>query len=141
MVHANKIEGQCICGAVRYRVQDNMAAFKLCYCTFCQKASGSAHVTNAFTTPEQIEWLNGQGKLATFDVPNSQERRVFCRVCGTILPFETQNGKFLVVPVRSLSRPPSIPTNAIVSLASRPAWYDEALDLIEETRNAERAAQ
>ncbi|UWR03669.1 hypothetical protein K3740_02910 [Ruegeria conchae] len=55
MVHANKIEGQCICGAVRYRVQDNMAAFKLCYCSFFQKASGSAHVTNAFTTPERIE--------------------------------------------------------------------------------------
>ncbi|WP_319546314.1 GFA family protein [Ruegeria conchae] len=87
IVHANKIEGQCTCGAVRYRVQDNMAAFKLCYCSFCQKASGSAHVTNAFTTPEQIEWLDGQDKLATFDVPNSQVRRVFCRVCGTTLPF------------------------------------------------------
>ncbi len=141
MVHPNKIEGQCICGAVRYRVQDNMAAFKLCYCSFCQRASGSAHVANAFTTPDQIEWLEGKDMLTTFDVPNSQVRRVFCRNCRTTLPFETRNGKFLVVPVGSLSRPPPQPVNAIVGWASRPAWYDEALGLIEETHNSERAAQ
>ncbi len=141
MVHPNKIEEQCICGAVRYRVQDNMAAFKLCYCSFCQRASGSAHVANAFTTPDQIEWLKGKDMLTTFDVPNSQVRRVFCQNCGTTLPFETRNGKFLVVPVGSLSRPPPQPVNAIVGWPSRPAWYDEALGLIEETHKAERAAQ
>ncbi|WP_170326481.1 GFA family protein [Ruegeria arenilitoris] len=137
----NDINGQCICGAVRYRVQDNMAAFKLCYCSLCQKASGSAHVANAFTTPDQIKWLQGKDMLTSFDVPNSQVRRVFCRVCGTTLPFETQNGKFLVVPVGSLSRPPSSPVAAIAGWASRPAWYDTALGLIEETCTEERPAQ
>lgn len=141
MVHSNKIEGQCICSAVRYRVQDNMAALKLCYCSFCQRASGSAHVANAFTTPDQIEWLEGKDILTTFDVPNSQVRRAFCRNCGTTLPFETRNGKFLVVLVGSLLRPPTQPVNAIVGWASRPTWYDEALGLIEETHNSERAAQ
>lgn len=141
MGHPNTIDGQCICGAVRYRVQDNMAAFKLCYCDFCQKASGSSHVANAFTTSDQIEWLDGQAMLASFDVPNSQVRRVFCQSCGTTLPFETQNGKFLVVPVGSLSRPPSQPVSAIVGWASRPTWYEEAMGLIDETRNAKRATQ
>ncbi len=141
MDRPNNLNGKCICGAVRYRVQDNMAAFKLCYCSFCQRASGSAHVANAFTTPDQIEWLEGQAQLTTFDVPNSQVRRVFCRICGTTLPFETQNGKFLVIPVGSLSRPPSGPVNAIVGWASRPGWYDEALGLIKQSGNAERAVQ
>ncbi|WP_170783246.1 GFA family protein [Ruegeria lacuscaerulensis] len=127
--HPDMIDGQCICGAVRYRVQDNMTAFKLCYCNFCKKASGSAHVANAFTTPDRIEWLEGQEQLTSFNVPNSQVRRVFCRSCGTSLPFKTQNGKFLVVPVGSLSRPPSQPVSAIVGWASRPAWYNEALGL------------
>ncbi|GAA6159626.1 hypothetical protein NBRC116589_18000 [Ruegeria sp. HU-ET01832] len=99
MVHPNKIEGQCVCGAVRYRVQDDMAAFKLCYCNFCKKASGSAHVANAFTSPDRIEWLEGQEQFTSFDVPNSQVRRVFCRNCGTTLPFETRNGKFQAVPL------------------------------------------
>ena len=141
MSHPNTIDGQCICGSVRYRVRENMAAFKLCYCSFCQKASGSAHVANAFTTPDQIEWLEGKNMLTTFDVPNSQVRRVFCRNCGTTLPFETQNGKILIVPVGSLSCPPSQPVKAIVGWSSRPAWYGEALGLIEETCNAERVAQ
>ncbi len=141
MVHPNMIDGQCICGAVRYRVQDNMAAFKLCFCDFCQKASGSAHVANAFTAPDRIEWLEGQEQLTSFDVPNSQVRRVFCRSCGTTLPFETQNGKFLVVPVGSLSRPLTGHVNTIVGWEYRPTWYDKALRLIDENRNAERAAQ
>lgn len=76
--------------------------------------------------------------LTSFDAPNSQVRRVFCRACGKTLPFETQNGKFLVVPVGSLSRPLSGTANAIVGWVSRPAWYDEVLGLIEETRNAEK---
>ncbi len=79
--------------------------------------------------------------LTSFDVPNSQVRRVFCRACGTKLPFETQNGKFLVVPAGSLSRPPSSPVAAIVGWVSRPAWYDAALGLIEETCIEERTAQ
>ncbi len=141
MGHPNTIYGQCICGAVRYRVQDSMAAFKLCYCSFCQRASGSSHAANAFTTSDQIEWLDGQDMLASFDVPNSQVRRVICRSYRTTLPFETQNGKFLVVPVGSLSRPPSQPVNAIDCWASRPAWYDEPRGLIEETQKVERAAQ
>ena len=137
----DQINGQCICGAVRYRVQDNMTAFKLCYCSFCQKASGAAHVANAFTAPDKIEWLAGHEQLTSFDVPNSQVRRVFCRTCGTSLPFETQSGAALVVPVGTLSGAPSAPVNAIVGWASRPAWYDAALGLIEETCNLERAVQ
>ena len=107
-----------------------MAAFKLCFCSFCQKASGSAHVSNVFTHPDKIVWQKGAEDVTQFDVANSQVRRVFCKQCGTSLPFVTQNGEFLVVPVGSLSRAPSIKPGAVVNWASRPDWYDHAAALI-----------
>lgn len=124
------IDGACICDKVAFRIKDDLATFKLCFCKFCQKASGSAHVSNGFAHPDQIEWIRGAEELSSFDVPNSQVRRVFCKTCGTSMPFETQNGAFLVVPVGSLSRAPRIAPQALVSPETRPAWYDAAQDLI-----------
>ncbi|MGR3617763.1 MAG: GFA family protein [Paracoccaceae bacterium] len=130
MNETNWIDGSCICGKTAFRVEDDLKTFKLCFCSFCQKASGSAHVSNGFALPEQIEWTRGEDDLRVFDVPNSFVRRVFCSTCGTSLPFITQNGSFVVVPVGSLSRPPKMTPQKIASFESRPAWYDAAMTLV-----------
>lgn len=130
MPNSRSIRGGCICGQVVFRVEDNFATTKLCFCGFCQRASGSAHVTNAFGRPEMFEWLNGEEHVSSFDVPNSQVRRVFCSNCGTSLPFVSQNEKFLVVPIGSLSRPPAMAPQVVSSWQSRPGWYEKAMELI-----------
>ena len=39
------IEGGCLCGAVRYRIEEEAQAALVCHCTHCQKQSGSAFST------------------------------------------------------------------------------------------------
>jgi len=130
MSRSNKIEGGCICGRVAFRVEDQFATAKLCFCKFCQKASGSGHVTNAFGQPEMLEWLSGGEAVCSFDVPNSQIRRVFCPSCGTSLPFVTQNERYLIVPVGCLSRPPTMEPKTVSNWDSRPGWYEKAMKLV-----------
>lgn len=124
-----KLNGGCICGRVTYQVEDTFKAFKICHCGLCRKASGSAHVSNAFTSPEALTWTRGEENLSSFDVPNSMVRRVFCKDCGTSLPFVSQNDMFLIVPVGSLEEQPSIQPDEIRSWESRLDWYEHAVDL------------
>ena len=120
------ISGSCICSKVSYLVIDDFMSFKLCHCHFCQKASGSSNVANAFTLPSHIHWVQGKSNLKSFDVPNSQVRRVFCQTCGTSMPFVTQNERFLVVPVGTLSCQPKLPPQEVKAWHERMHWYDEA---------------
>ncbi|MCV6605403.1 MAG: GFA family protein [Porticoccaceae bacterium] len=95
----------------------------------CQKISGSAHVSNLFTKPENIEWLKGEHAISSYDIPDNQVRRVFCSTCGTGLPFVTQSGKFLIVPAGSLADQPSIKPEHAIFWADRMPWYDQVPEL------------
>lgn len=130
------IQGTCICQAVKFQVYDDFLSFKLCHCQFCQKVSGSSNVANAFALPEYIRWLKGTQHIQSFDVPKSQVRRVFCKICGTNLPFTTQNGRFLVVPVGCLSEQPRLPPQEVKSWHERMPWYD-SIDVLEQKAKAD----
>ena len=118
------ITGSCICGDVSFEVADDFMAFKLCHCDYCQKSSGSAFIANAFASPGQLRWRRGNDLISSYNVPDSLVRRVFCRRCGTTLPFVSQNGQFLVVPVGVLSKQPSLQPTEIKSWDERMPWYD-----------------
>lgn len=126
---ASYLLGSCICEKVKYEVKDDFMSFKLCHCRLCQKASGSSNVANAFTFVENISWLQGKNHLKSFDVPNSQVRRVFCKTCGTSMPFVTQNERLLVVPVGTLSSQPKLPPQEVRVWHERMPWYDESKSL------------
>ena len=124
------INGGCLCGQVKFTVQDEFFSFKLCHCSMCRKISGSAHVANLFTKPDNIQWLSGEDAISSYDIPNNQVRRVFCSTCGTSLPFVSQSGKIRIVPAGSLEEQPSSmqPEHAIF-WADRMPWYDQVHQL------------
>ena len=80
-------EGGCLCGAVRYATNDNPIRVHVCFCRFCQRATGS----NAMVEPLFARAAHAviQGAPATFDLPSGGSgkniRIHFCRSCGTKL--------------------------------------------------------
>lgn len=133
----NKIEGSCLCGAVTFSVKDDFKTFNLCHCTQCQKISGSAHVANLFTQPDNIEWLSGKEFVTRYDVPEREIRTEFCVKCGCNVPYVTHSGQNLLVPAGSLSRQPETMTpEQVIFWAERLDWYDhiEAVDKFDEYR-------
>ena len=124
------LTGGCICGAVEFTVPDSFQTFKLCHCDFCKKASGGSNVANLFGDPDWLTWTKGADQLTSHDVQNSLVRRVFCKTCGTSLPFIAQNGAILVVPTGALNTQPSIAPQEVVFWDKRAHWVDQALDLM-----------
>ena len=121
--------GSCLCGAARFEVSGDFQSFFLCHCSRCRKDSGSAHGANLFSTEARLDWLSGEEKVRTFQLPETRHQRSFCADCGSALPGLQMDGALLVVPAGSLDSPLPMRPNAHINVASRADW-DERLEQI-----------
>lgn len=120
--------GHCLCGEVSYRIDGDFTRFLLCHCSRCQRASGSAHVSNLFCKPEQLHWLSGEALVQRYDLPEAERfGKSFCRQCGSPVPHVGSNGSYVLVPAGSLDDDPDIRPQAHIFCADRAVWDDETV--------------
>jgi hypothetical protein len=117
--------GQCLCGAVTFRISGAFESFFLCHCARCRKDSGSAHSANLFSSTATIAWLSGEENIKTFQLPGSRHVKCFCANCGSALPFSQADDRVLVVPAGSLDGPIGIRPTAHICVSSRANWDDD----------------
>lgn len=117
------LQGGCLCGAVRYQVEEPFAAFVHCHCSRCRKATGSAHASNLRVAPNQFAWTSGQGLVVRFDLPSARSfANSFCSHCGSPLPHLTRSGREVILPAGSLDREPAKRPQAHAFWNSRVSW-------------------
>ncbi|WP_115717560.1 GFA family protein [Gallaecimonas mangrovi] len=121
------IHGSCLCGQVSFELENRFSQFHLCHCSQCQKATGSAHASNLFTSPDNIHWLTGSDFVSRYDVPGRTISNAFCRHCGSALPYVSGSGKALVVPAGCLDDTPAITPEDNIFWAEKAPWYEAAL--------------
>ncbi len=73
--------GGCLCGAVRYEVEGELAPIQLCHCAQCRKAQGGAFGANIPVVATDFRLICGKDILRDFRA-SPGKRRVFCIVCG-----------------------------------------------------------
>lgn len=117
--------GSCLCGAVKFKIDGAFDHFFLCHCTHCRKDTGSAHGANLFSATARIEWLSGQDKVQTYNLPQTRHVRCFCSICGSAMPHAAST--FVVVPAGCIDTPLTSAPDAHIFVASRAAW-DKNLD-------------
>lgn len=119
---SNKHLGSCLCGAVRFVILGEFERFFLCHCGRCRKDTGSAHAANLFSSTAKVNWLSGQAKIKTFQVPDTRHEKSFCSACGSAVPRVQMNGALLVVPAGSLDSAIAAQPDAHICVASRASW-------------------
>ncbi|NDV01860.1 GFA family protein [Pseudoroseicyclus tamaricis] len=119
--------GQCLCGAVSFRISGEFESFFLCHCGRCRKDSGSAHSANLFSSTAKITWVSGEETARQFRLPDSRHAKCFCTECGSALPF-SQDG-VLVVPAGSLDTPIGMRPTAHICVSSRADWDNDLASL------------
>ncbi|PZX14158.1 GFA family protein [Celeribacter halophilus] len=117
--------GQCLCGAVKFRISGEFESFFLCHCSRCRKDSGSAHSANLFSSTAKLIWVSGEAKIKTFRLPGSRHMKSFCSDCGSALPFSQPEVGLLVVPAGSLDSPIDIRPDAHICCSSRADWDND----------------
>lgn len=76
------LSGSCLCGAVRFEVQEPLPPVQLCHCADCRKAQGTAFAANMPVPTDSMTWLSGQDHLRAYESSPGKER-VFCPTCGS----------------------------------------------------------
>ncbi|KAJ3895346.1 Mss4-like protein [Lentinula edodes] len=79
--------GSCLCGAVRFTIKGDPFHYLVCHCKNCQKASGSAFMTNVWFKNEAFTLNAGQDALKFFQDTDTDTgkplSRYFCSNCGS----------------------------------------------------------
>jgi hypothetical protein len=124
--------GGCLCRKVRYRLDAEPMAMRLCWCRQCQYfASGNATVNVVFPS----DALRVEGELRDYTSLADSGRRMhrrFCPDCGTHLFSEAEERPHLVI-VRNgtLDNTQLLQPSATIWTGSAPewAWIDESLPM------------
>lgn len=118
------ITGSCLCGSIGFELEPPFAAFRYCHCSRCQKASGSAHASNAFVPTKQFRWTSGENLIKRFDLSGAERFAVcFCPQCGTRMPHAVKSTENMLIPAGVLDVDPGVRPSNSIFWKSQAAWY------------------
>ena len=113
-------EGGCLCGAVRYRVEDEPTVSMICHCRSCTRAAGSPAV--AWVSFRRASFSFTRGEPAKFH-SSPPVTRTFCGSCGTPLTYEhRERGSETDVTTSSLDHPERFPPTHHSWVGDGPGW-------------------
>lgn len=129
------IEGGCLCGGVRFRLEGEPLVSDYCHCRMCQRGAGAPVVAWGTWPAERFAWTRGEP--ATF-ASSPRGERSFCASCGTSLTFVdlTDPGR-IDVTLASLDDPAAFPPRRHIWTASRVPWLEIADDLPQHAGSAQ----
>ena len=120
--------GGCLCGAVRYAVEGEIAPIQLCHCGQCRKAQGGPFGANAPVATAAFRWLQGEESLREYRA-SPGKRRVFCGTCGGPL-FSQRDAAPGTLRLRAtLDRTDDLTLGFHIQTASKAAWWSIDDDL------------
>jgi hypothetical protein len=83
-VVALPLQGGCLCGAVRYEVDEPLVSAGYCHCTRCQRRSGTAAALSARVVPGSLRVVSGEELIRCWQ-PEDGFAKCFCSACGGAL--------------------------------------------------------
>lgn len=101
------VEGSCLCGAVRYEVDELASPIGFCHCLTCQKAHSSASAPTARVEPARFRWLRGLELLQGFESSPGKIRQ-FCGQCGSHIVAIKEGQNQWILRVATLDADPQV---------------------------------
>ena len=118
------LEGGCLCGAIRYRLDGKIEESAYCHCRTCQRQSGAPVVAWFSIAPASFAYTNGKPKDYR---ASTHATREFCGDCGTYLLFREDNpAATLGVNTATLDDPTQVPPTFHIWHESHIGWFETA---------------
>ncbi|MBM3116930.1 GFA family protein [Jeongeupia naejangsanensis] len=121
------LNGQCLCGAVRYTVADEFVYALNCHCAQCRRATGSAFKAFAGIEREKLNITQGEDELLIYGEALAHDVR--CGRCGSLLYSLVREGAFVHVTLGTLVDTPGIRPSAHLFVGSKAPWFTITDDL------------
>jgi hypothetical protein len=129
---ATGFTGGCMCGAVRYECSAEQASFAaICYCTDCQRESGSAFTANMVVPSASFKLIRGELRYyERIAESGNKVRRGFCADCGvSIINHPEMLNDMAAIRVGSLDDTSAFKPVVNLYLSSAPEWAPISQDL------------
>ena len=121
------IKGACLCGAIRYEIDQPLRDAGNCHCSQCRKGHGAAFATYATVDPTNFHWVSGEHLVSLYESsPNA--RRMFCSICGSTMG-ATDHGKVIAVTLGTVEGDPGIKPLSHIFVGSKANWHHITDDL------------
>src|ERR671932_426607 len=78
------LTGGCLCGGVRFEIDEPLVDASYCHCTRCQRRTGTAASPQARPVPGSLRIVAGQDLVRAYEPPDGA-LKFFCSGCGGAL--------------------------------------------------------
>src|SRR2546422_9633253 len=78
------LTGGCMCGRVRFEIDEPLVSAGWCHCTRCQRRTGTPASVQARIAPGSLRIVQGEPLLREYR-PEKGWAKVFCGECGSSL--------------------------------------------------------
>ena len=117
---ADRAEGSCLCGAVRYAVSGAASARTLCHCASCRRASGGPSLAWAVFPKDAVAIVKGTLKEYSSS-PGIYWG--FCADCGSLLAYRRDSRPdHRDVTTATLDEPDAFPPTVEIWTGERIIW-------------------
>jgi hypothetical protein len=122
-------EGGCLCGTVRYQVDNAISDVSHCHCAMCRKHHGAAFATFGVAARDHFHWLQGEEHISVYR-SSAQLERLFCSDCGSSLLCQTDEEPDVVyLTLGTLDGDPGCRPAYHIWVGSKAPWHTITDDL------------
>ena len=117
-----KLNGQCLCGAVRFTAVPRKAEMGVCHCGMCRRWTGGVFMAVDCGDTVDVEDDSAMGVYRSSD----WGERAFCRQCGSSLFWRGVQDGNAAVSMQAFAEPDSFVFADQIFVDEKPANYDFA---------------
>ena len=121
--NTRRYTGGCLCGALRYEAEGEPLFTGHCYCTDCQKASGSGFIPFMGFAASALRFTGAAKPFTTRSARGGDAVRNSCSICSSLV-FGGEPGKddSLTIYAGTLDDPSRFRPRIAIFAGSRPHW-------------------
>jgi hypothetical protein len=120
------VRGSCLCGGIRFELEEVVGPFELCHCSRCRKASGSAFMAGITVRAGAFKYTSGRELVRVFELPVRDEppaySRIFCARCGCIVPDPEPQTELFEIAAGLLDDDPAIRPERHIMIEHKAPW-------------------
>jgi hypothetical protein len=116
------LTGGCLCGGVRFEVNEPPVSANYCHCTRCQRRTGTAASAQARLAPGSFRITAGEDLVRAYK-PEDGFPKAFCSACGSALwSVNPETGQVSGVRMAAFDQDPGIRPSARQFVAYAASW-------------------
>ena len=116
------VEGSCLCGAIKYKVELLPDKIFNCHCQFCRKAHGADYVTMALARADTLT-ISDENNYLKEHINDIGGYRAFCSNCGTrLMNYAPDKNLYFSVTLSTIDTPLDLKPAAHVNTESKAGW-------------------